>query len=852
MRDFWGYRIKKFSSGILHEYNLGCREHLAYTRAMFTDNLFARYIADDLKVSKNYSTRDLISISFDTGSQSYEEAKKRIEKIIEYEEQKDKLENLYSILNNIEANKEKFTKMSKEEIRDEYYKNGLDITYTTYKKNGEIAKQQTIHYVKLYRSTGAAKNGDCIFISQRLYKKAHDFLYMGLKLPKHNAPIVELSAYASLIASSIVDTVHINPKRILVLNDFDSFFRTNVISIETDENRHCYVEHIDDYELKNTLYDGQALIDSSIFPSWGNGYILLRQHMTKCAAFKTNIQQFFMDYYGQDYPNAIIKDMWGNEHYAKDIQMITTDQAMKWLKFDVAYEYWCDKVNASNNEWGIVKTAHQSKLGDVQKMSYQMINCLDLDTMDNVTEVSEDYIYQLKTNDDVFLEYLRKNQNFANDFEVLLALVAHNPQFIKCEYFYQRRSQIIKAYIKKFKTGKVIQEGDNLVLVGNPYSMLMYAVGENPENEGIFKVEQDCVQCYTPRFKNGEYLAGFRSPHNGKNNIIALHNIYNPLFDRYFDLTKQCVAINCIHTPTQDRLNGCDFDSDSIYCTNQPTIVQHAKYCYVHYHTIVNNIPKEKNNYDNISEHYSLVDNNLAHYQLAIGESSNLAQLALTYTYNFDDERFEDYVCILSVLAQVAIDSAKRRFDIDINDEIKRLKKEMDIKTNGYPRFWLNIRKGFAKDKINYDLKCPMNHLANIRLKHKRYMYKSELLPIDYFFERYELKNTRRKSKRTESLIEDYALEVYKANAFNEEDMLVLREDFDELIETIRRTYISKEYAGLMSWLINRGFMISPSVRAQDSTIQRKTNANKQLLMKVLYEVSPKTFLMVFSKNMPK
>ena len=50
-------------------------------------------------------------------------------------------------------------------------------------------------------------------------------------------------------------------------------------------------------------------------------------------------------------------------------------------------------------------------------------------------------------------------------------------------------------------------------------------------------------------------------------------------------------------------------------------------------------------------ESFARVDNNLAAAQMAIGESSNLAQLALTYTYNFDDQKYIDYVCILSVLA---------------------------------------------------------------------------------------------------------------------------------------------------------------------------------------------------------
>ena len=64
-------------------------------------------------------------------------------------------------------------------------------------------------------------------------------------------------------------------------------------------------------------------------------------------------------------------------------------------------------------------------------------------------------------------------------------------------------------------------------------------------------------------------------------------------------------------------------------------------------------------------------------------------------------------MCILSVLAQVSIDSAKRRYDIDISDEIKRIKKDMNIKENGYPVFWTHIRKDFGEDKINDKLICP-------------------------------------------------------------------------------------------------------------------------------------------------
>ena len=848
MLSKYGLKIKNFSCGALYEYNLGVREHLSYTNAMFTNSLLSYYLVENgLRVSKDGRTRDIIGINFDFGAKSYAETLKRVEHSIEMEESQnndpDRLAVLHDLKERVELNKDLYQKKSKEAIREEFYRDGVDVTYTTTNKQGEVVKAEKIHYRMLYRSTGKAKAGSCMFICEGLYKKAHDFLYMGIKLPKNNAPIVEASAYVSLVASSVVDRICINPKNILILEDVDSFFRTNVVSVETNQNKECFAKTIKDYQVKNTLFDGQALIDKSIFPSWGNGYILLRHHMCKTAAFKADIKAFFKDYFGAEYNQATVVDMFGNEHYAKDIQMITTDNAMKWLKFDISYEYWCERVNMNGNMFGIVKTAHKSKFGEVQRMSYQMINSLDVGIMKNVSKVSREYIMSLKSDDDVFLQYLRDNTNFANDFDVLVALCEQNPDFIRCDYFIERRRKIIKGYIHKFKTGKVIQEGDNLVMVGSPYAMLLHAVGEDVEKDDTLKGRDDAIECYTKRFPPNLQLAGFRNPHNGKNNILSLYNVDSEKLNKYFDIGQQCVAVNCIHTDLQDRANGCDFDSDSIYCTNQVDIAQYAKYCYKHYPTIVNNIPKEKNCYTNSMADYALIDNNLSHSQLAIGESSNLAQLALTYTYNYDDQKYKDYVCILSVLAQVSIDSAKRRYDIDIANEIRRIKRDMNIQEYGYPKFWLNIRSGFNKDKINYDLSCPMNELSNVRFK--GVSVRKGVLPISHFLNKYEVKGSRRGSRKVEKIIEKYSLELLASQFSDEDEYLLLRSDFDEMIEDIKRVHISKQYLSLMSWLVQRAFLLTPQAYNSHS----QTHRNKSILLKTLYEVNPSCLLQVFSKN---
>ncbi len=844
------------------------RDHYEYKDAMFSNSLFKDFLdGNGLTTWKDESTRDIICLEFNYGTRSYLQEIDHLRKVAnsaqkEYkrarmrndkyliDKAKNKIEKINELLIFAKKNKRKYIALSKKELRRKLYNDGISVKYVSKKRTGEIVKEENIHYKMLFRSTGKAKKGSCMFICDNLYEKARNYLYMGIELPDENAKIVEISAYAPLVSSGIIGRVKINPKNILVLKDVDRFFNTNVISIETDENKHCFSRNIKDYQLKNTLFDGQALIDNSIFPEWGNGYVLLRHHFTKMAAFNTNIQQFFKDYFGDNYQNATVIDMFGVKHYVKDIELITTDNALKWLKFDISYDYWCEKVYENNCMFGVVKTAHESKLGHYQKMSYQMVNSLGLDIMENVVEESVEYVNKLKTDDQFFFDYLKKNDNFSNDYKVLIALCEHNPDFVRSSYFRSRRKKIIESYVLKMKSGEIMQNAENLTVVGSPYAMLLYAAtgDENSvDKDDTFFVEDGVIQCYTERFNSGEYLAFFRSPFNSKNNLTYLHNMYSKNMKKYFNLGKQCIAINMNGTDTQDRNNGSDQDSDFGFTTNQPDIVRHAKYCYENYPTIVNNIPKESKNYSNTMNDYAAIDNKLAESQTDIGESSNLAQIAQTYDYNFEDNKYANYVCILSVLAQVAIDNAKRRFDIDLTDEIKRIKNDMDIGTNKYPSFWRIIKRGFKKKNINSELKCPMNYLYDLELN--KFRNSSSTLPMDYFFIKHKLIEDRRKCKKVEELISKYSLELYNYNTNNIDDYLLLRSDFNDLIQDIQKTYISSNYIGLISSLIDRAFIISPDMRRNITRLKTNIGTNKSLLLKVLYDINSISFLKCFKSK---
>lgn len=203
-----------------------------------------------------------------------------------------------------------------------------------------------------------------------------------------------------------------------------------------------------------------GIIESSYLPRWINGMALLRNHLFKMCGFKGHIQLFFRDWClrnNLDYETYQVKDMFGNFHYAKDIKVITTDNAIKWKKFidimggtpQAAYKYWCERIHKDGDIWGIVKTDHKSKFDESQQLSYQMINTLPCQKEDVYKIASETvkYIESLKTDNHEFEKFLRKYSNEINHYEMLADLYRHNNSIANSSWF---RNEKKKLYLIMF------------------------------------------------------------------------------------------------------------------------------------------------------------------------------------------------------------------------------------------------------------------------------------------------------------------------------------------------------------------------------------------------------------------
>ena len=732
-------------------------------------------------------------------------------------------------------------KVNKHDLRELYYNNGFTYAYEKKNKSGEIVEKKLIHYKMLMRTTGKAKNGECVFIRDSLHHKAVNFLTMGLydlmtrqseSDPERVFKLVELSAYQTLTTATAKRYIQIPLENILIVKDeevfsdgmdaaiveledkiymksefeldFDSPQLEKIINekgftfdkqkaecngltfipektksainthgiringrypgkhkVTECQRKECVVNRISGARIKNILWDGAGLIDESLFPQNMNGFIYCRSHFFKSCLFRGNIQDFFRDYCNEkrvDYDTYTVEkeDIFNRKLKLSDIKVIVTDKSLKWLnKFvDVmggtekkAYRYYRNYMKKFDDCFSIIKTAHPSKWGDFQLSAYQMNNSVpttDGDVLEHVTDCAVNWCNGLKSSDAEYLKFLDMNKNAFNINELLIELVKWNPDFLRTEFFRKKKSRDISNLVRDCKEGRLPQPGDNLTIMDNPISLLLKAVGDkNFLDEGCFEVMKDGVQCYAPRFNEGEKLAAFRSPHNSPNNIIHLYNVYPEKLVKYFpNIGRNVIVLNAIRTDTQARLSGHDCDSDFVYVTNQEELAGLAKKAYIEYPTIINGVNEDgRNNYHFTLTDYAEMDNRIADTQEAIGTSTDTAQLALSYYYDggMENRELEDCFIILSVIGQISIDLAKKCFSVDVVREINRIRNLPCMRRKEIPRFFADNKesrngKNFEGKKV-VSMNCPMDIMAGVIEKRViKYAGRESCLPLRSFW----------------------------------------------------------------------------------------------------------------------
>lgn len=656
---------------------------------------------------------------------------------------------------------------SKRSLREKLYRHGFDI--------------DGVHYVRYKRSAGSSRTGQCLFIAEPLYDKMMKWSLCGLDLSsREDIDLASFEAYVSLSLSSITDTLTLPKDSILFMEDAKSVFKTHAISVESEDNGRLRSAE-SEVEVENVIWDGEALLDASVFRENGygdRGMMLLRNRFFKTCAFNTNLQKYFAD-------NGIteISQLCGYTlaRDISDVKMVVTESSLKYLKlsdkkrFEAKINAWLGKVD---EVFGIVKTDKPTEFfgGQVVRTSYQLLNTLGLskresaellaDTLDYYEKVRSSPTYMRNYINYTLSDHVGEEEDELYDSEyfnarqsAILGALARNDDFAKTSAYTDFRSTVLSSFSKKIRSGKLLVKGTNATIFGNGLELLAASVGKYTEGGEALALGGE-GKIYCKHFANGTALLGCRSPHVTMGNLMYAENLRSAEIDEYFNLTGEIVYVNAINCNIQQRLNGCDYDSDAMLLTDNPLMVSAAKRNSP-FSVPVCSIASTKKKYPDTPEGKAELDHEIAGNK--IGEIINLSQLLNTlYWHNavnttFNEERNAELyrdICILAVLSGMEIDKAKRNYDVATASILMSLKAKYELEK--LPVFFKLImytfeEKTFSGEVFSYD--TTMDYIVEETAKFIRKLSKnkSEKLPLSHFITLLENSGTIIKSGKNDA-----------------------------------------------------------------------------------------------------
>lgn len=608
-------------------------------------------------------------------------------------------------------------------LREKLYKNGFNV--------------DGVHYVRFKRSAGSARQGRCLFVREDLYQDLMEWSYMGIDHTEGiEIDLAKIETYMSLTTSAIIDTLKIKPENILLIDDVDSIFEEKVMATELDASgRLATAPKI--AKIKNSIWDGQSLLDSSIFNDNGyedKGMLLLRNRFFKSACFNTNIQQFF-----EDNNITSISQLSGSTVATdiKDIKLITTKSSIKYLGFGTFNDYLA-KLEPT---FGVVKYDKGSHhINNMVSTHYQLINTIQL-TKDEVKELLQqtmDYMHSLKTSLPTFRNHIKitkmdqevKSFDAYNSGSMVYNFLALNDDFANTKLFQNYRKDIISSFKRNVQEGHILINGNYSTICGNAPEMLKASVKDMFDIDTT-PSELQGKEIHSTSFEYDQDLLACRSPHVTMGNVLVAHNKDNNFINTYFSRSPYIVHLNSIKANVLETLSGADFDSDTILLTDNELLVRKAKLNDGKFLVPNDFTGKITTKRHNTMDDKTDLDDKTSKSQSMIGKIINLSQLLNSEYWDrvargLDVTGLYELICSLDVMSCICIDSAKKESPVNLAKELEVIKQSKWVTKGTKPAFFEFTRKKYYKinddgkkeeteDKTNYVYKeTPMDYLEEV------------------------------------------------------------------------------------------------------------------------------------------
>lgn len=424
-------------------------------------------------------------------------------------------------------------------------------------------------------TTGGLKNETILFVRSDILDELNKRCECGRNSNYKMVP-AKYEAYKSLTCSASMEIVE--PRDVVVVSDCFTEFYDTVINIDDTESSEPVVKIIKDTLIKNNGSDGLNLCTpdymQKVADKLGLEYLpagaCLRNAWLKGMMYVMDL----IDFAEKVAHTYEVKDIWGNIHDIRNVDMIITESSLKiWDAYE-SWEHYHGAYLANGYRFAVTKVTPKN-LEDVREINYQYLQSYEMSDED-IKELARPTVEWLKkslTGDyEQTLQFLGINEKTrTNDYTQALYL---NPEMMKDPYVIDRINKMIKKKINNAKIGKLIVDGNYQLASGDTYALLQHVFGM--KITGLLKANE-VYSAYWKDKKNSKELLCFRSPMTSHNNIRKMKNMATEEMQYWYKYMNTVLIINnwdtfCI------AMNGEDYDGDSNFSTNNPVMLRNYKF----------------------------------------------------------------------------------------------------------------------------------------------------------------------------------------------------------------------------------------------------------------------------------
>ena len=460
-------------------------------------------------------------------------------------------------------------------------------------------RKETVTYVRLLGTAGSIKKSTIMFINENrhdeIMRRINNGRYLGPKegesVKTHNGIELgykfipaKLSAYFALQCSA---SISVPWPRIIVVNDAEVKFK-DVVRIVTDSGNEenpiwPTVSEPQEVEIEADISDGMGFISPEMSAKWAKelheGEETLSGYNTRCAFVKGMVFTVpFVQFAEEVAHTYIITDAWGDNRDIRDADVILTTSMLKlWDSYDGFEDYY---ENCMKNEYDFcIAKSSPRELRNVHTTNYQYLQDFTF-TDDQIDDLVTPTVTKIK--ECLGLDWKKLilymcgtglDEKNVLSMDPMCKSIMANPELVKDPYVRSKVSRMIQKRINSAKIGVLDVAGDYAILGNDPYSLLQHIFGM--KITGLMKAGECYHKYWTD--KNVDEIVLFRAPMTSHENVQKLKVVASDEMKKWYGYIKTCCLINSWDT-TAMRLNGADYDSDTVFSTNNKVLLNTFEY----------------------------------------------------------------------------------------------------------------------------------------------------------------------------------------------------------------------------------------------------------------------------------